>query len=147
MQMGSLIQTERQRSGPVWEYRWREPGPNGNRKHRRIVVGSTEQYAERDEAVHAVAALRQQINAAEYLRKFRLITFADLIEHYRQRELGPSGSWKSYSTKIKYDGYIKKWICPRWGSATLSQIKQERLSNGYTPCLWRGQVARRSATS
>lgn len=39
MQYGSLICAERRRGGAVWEYRWREPGPDGKRKHRRIVVG------------------------------------------------------------------------------------------------------------
>lgn len=39
MQYGSLIWAERRQGGPVWEYRWREPGPDGARRHRRIVVG------------------------------------------------------------------------------------------------------------
>jgi hypothetical protein len=34
MQHGSMIRTERQRGADVWEFRWREPSPDGRRKHR-----------------------------------------------------------------------------------------------------------------
>lgn len=44
MQYGSLIWAERRQGGPVWEYRWREPGPDGVRRHRRIVVGPVSQF-------------------------------------------------------------------------------------------------------
>lgn len=40
MQNGSIMRTERQSGPDVWEFRWREPGPDGKRKHRRMVVGS-----------------------------------------------------------------------------------------------------------
>ena len=53
MQNGSVIRAERQRGPDVWEFRWREPGADGKRKHRRLVLGSVEQLA--DEA----AARRQ----------------------------------------------------------------------------------------
>jgi hypothetical protein len=39
MQNGSVIRAERQRGPDVWEFRWREPGADGKRKHRRIVLG------------------------------------------------------------------------------------------------------------
>ena len=46
MQNGSVIRAERQRGPDVWEFRWREPGADGKRKHRRIVLGSIEQLAD-----------------------------------------------------------------------------------------------------
>jgi hypothetical protein len=67
-------------------------GASRVRTEKEDIVGSTEQYAERKEALRAVVALQHEINAAERLRKFRPITFADLIAHYRQRELDTSGS-------------------------------------------------------
>jgi hypothetical protein len=36
MQHGSMIRTERQRKPDVWEFRWREPSPDGRCKHRRM---------------------------------------------------------------------------------------------------------------
>jgi hypothetical protein len=34
MQNGSIMRSERRRGPDVWEYRWREPGADGKRKHR-----------------------------------------------------------------------------------------------------------------
>jgi hypothetical protein len=47
MQNGSIMRSERRRGPDVWEYRWREPGPDGKRKHRRIVVGTINQFADK----------------------------------------------------------------------------------------------------
>lgn len=49
MQNGSVIRAERRRGPDVWESRWREPGADGKRKHRRMILGSAEQLA--DEAL------------------------------------------------------------------------------------------------
>ena len=46
MQNGSVIRAERQRGPDVWEFRWREPGADGKRKHRRMILGSIEQLAD-----------------------------------------------------------------------------------------------------
>jgi integrase len=43
MQNGSVIRSERKCGPDVWEFRWREPGADGKRKHRRMVLGSVEQ--------------------------------------------------------------------------------------------------------
>jgi hypothetical protein len=45
MQNGSVIRAERQRGPDVWEFRWREPGADGKRKHRRMILRSIEQLA------------------------------------------------------------------------------------------------------
>jgi len=45
MQHGSIIRAKRQHGPDLWEFRWREPGRDGKRKHRRIVLGSVEQAA------------------------------------------------------------------------------------------------------
>jgi hypothetical protein len=43
MQNGSIIRTQRQYGSAVWEFRWREPSPDGKRKHRRMVIGSVDE--------------------------------------------------------------------------------------------------------
>src|SRR5438105_10488425 len=122
MQQGSIIHAER-RSGPdVWEFRWREPGPDGKRKHRRIVVGYTEQLIDESAARQAVAALNVDINTPDPRIKVRLTTISELVDHYRQRELEPDKLWKSHSTKVTYKGYLNKWILPRWGKHLLRRI-------------------------
>jgi hypothetical protein len=46
MQNGSMIRTERQEGPDVWEFWWQEPGPEGKRKHRRMVVGTTNEFGD-----------------------------------------------------------------------------------------------------
>jgi hypothetical protein len=46
MQEGSVIREHRKLGPDVWSYRWWESGSNGNRVHRRIVLGTAEQIRE-----------------------------------------------------------------------------------------------------
>jgi hypothetical protein len=50
MQQGSIIQAERKIGPDVWEFRWREPGPGGKRKHRRMVIGRIDQLVDESAA-------------------------------------------------------------------------------------------------
>jgi hypothetical protein len=102
MQFGSIMRTERQRGPDVWEYRWREPGADGKRKHRRIVVGSTTQYTDKSDALRAITALQRDINLVDARLKTKPITVSELVNHYRQRELGSDNAWKSHATKVTY---------------------------------------------
>jgi integrase len=123
MQNGSLIWAERSRHGPVWEYRWREPGPDGTRKHRRIVVGPVSQFEKREDALRAISALQRDINHAGKRQWSTAITMRELFDHYRQRELLADNTSKTSSTKHAYEGYITKWISPRWGAFPLARIR------------------------
>jgi hypothetical protein len=122
MQNGSLIRAERQRGPAVWEFRWREFAGNGKRTHRRIVIGSVDQLADEAAARRAVSALFIDINAGDIRLKATITTVFDLAEHYRQRELRPDTVWKTYSTKVTYEGYLNKWILPRWGNYPLVRV-------------------------
>ena len=113
MQNGSIMRTERQRGPDVWEYRWREPGADGKRKHRRIVVGTINQFADKAAVFRATGALRRDINLANVRCKGKPVTLLQLADHYGQRELASSNRWKSHSTKMGYRGYLRKWIIPR----------------------------------
>jgi hypothetical protein len=62
MQKGSLERRTRLKQPDVWEFRWREPGPDGTRHHHRIVVGSIVDIAEESAARQAVAALQHAFN-------------------------------------------------------------------------------------
>ena len=59
MQNGSIVRSERRRGPDVWEYRWREPGANGKRKHRRMVVGPVTQFRDKESVIRATTALRR----------------------------------------------------------------------------------------
>src|SRR6516162_79071 len=51
------------------------------------------------------------------------MTGAELVEHYRQRELASDNTWKSYSTKRGYESYLKNWIVPHWGNCKVPEVK------------------------
>jgi integrase len=51
------------------------------------------------------------------------ITIRELIDHYRQRELRADNTSKTPSTKHAYQGYIIKWICPRWEAFPLARVR------------------------
>ena len=123
MQNGSLIRRKRLHGPEVWEFRWREPGPTGKRRHRRIVLGSTEQITEESAARGAVAALQLTMNRNDVRMKHATITVAEAYQHFRQRELDAKTSWRTYSKRMGYEGYLDKWVIPRWGQRTLASIQ------------------------
>ena len=63
MQNGSMMRTERHGGPDVWEFRWREPGPDGKRKHRRMVVGTTNEFGDEVAARQAIAGLHLCMNS------------------------------------------------------------------------------------
>src|ERR1035441_6782556 len=62
MQNGSITRSTRSHGPDVWEFRWREAGADGKRKHRRMVIGSIAQFSDKSSALLEVAALRREIN-------------------------------------------------------------------------------------
>ena len=122
MQNGSIIRAARRRGPEIWEFRWREPGPDGKRKHRRMIIGSVEQLPDEEAARKTIAALRVDINRRSPWLRSRPSTLGELAEHYRQRELEPDIIWKTHSTKVTYEGYLNKWILPRWQNYPLPQV-------------------------
>jgi integrase len=122
MQNGSIMRTQRQYGSGVWEFRWREPGPDGKRKHRRMVIGSVDEFPDESSARQRVTALGLEINRSDARMKHRPLTISELVDHYRQHELKPDTVWKTYSTKVTYQGYLRKWILSRWGAYTLARI-------------------------
>lgn len=102
MQMGSLIRRARHSQSEVWEFRWREPGPNGTRRYRRIVIGSIDQISDESVARRAVAALQIEINQNRHWIQ-PAITIGDLVKHFQQRELRTGFAWRTFSTRNSYE--------------------------------------------
>jgi integrase len=123
MQDGSVIVERRKRGPDVWCFRWREAGPDGRRIHRRIVLGTAEDLKNIASARKMVVGLRREINVNDIRIRRESITLADLSRHYQQRELVDRNPRIAYSTKKGYEGYLEKWIEPRWGRYTLSDIR------------------------
>jgi integrase len=87
-----------------------------------MVVGTTNEFGDEVAARQAIAGLHLCMNSRSERVKARQITVSELVDHYRQRELKPDVLWKTHSTKVTYDGYLNKWIMPRWGNYTLNRI-------------------------
>jgi integrase len=123
MQDGSVT-VERRKKGPdVWCFRWREGGPDGRKIHRRIVLGTADDLKTIASARKAVVGLRREINLNDARIRRESITLADLSRHFQQRELVRGNTRIAYSTRRAYEGYLKKWIEPRWGEYRLLEIR------------------------
>lgn len=112
MQNGSLIRRARNSQSEVWEFRWREPGPTGERRHRRIVVGSTDEIGDESAARQAITALQIEINQDRTSVR-PAISIGDLVRHFLQRELRAEPAWRTFSTRHGYECNLRKWIVPR----------------------------------
>lgn len=140
MQEGSVIREPRKLGPDVWCYRWWESGPTGNRVHRRIVLGTAEELRDMSTARQMTAGLMQEINATDIRMARMSLTMAQLSDHFQQRELGRSNERISYSTKKAYQGYLNKWVVPRWGNYLLPNIKAVEVE------LWLNHLERAAGT-
>ena len=123
MQDGSVTVERRKRGPDVWCFRWREGGPDGRRIHRRIVLGTADELKSIASARKAVVGLRREINLNDVRIRRESITLADLSRHFQQRELVRGDARIAYSTRKAYEGYLRKWIEPRWGEYRLLEIR------------------------
>ena len=85
-------------------------------------LGSVEQLADEAAVRQAISALRLEFNRGGAWIKTRSTTVSDLVSHYRERELDPDTVWKTHSTKVTYEGYLNKWILPRWEKYPLARV-------------------------
>ena len=133
-QQGSLKLAERKK-GKAWEFRWREVQIDGSVRRKNIVIGTLEEFPNESAAQAAVDALRLEINQQTPQQLIKNISLETLVNHYRQHELpdifnktkpGPDAAHedrKSYATQVTYEGYLRKWIVPRWGAFRLTDVK------------------------
>ncbi len=136
-QKGSLQRVKRKSGQNVWIFRWYEIQPDGLKRYRKVVVGTVEEFRTKSDAQKAVDALRLTINEQTPRQQLREISFDTLVQHYRQHEMpdifykksklpdeiAEDDNRKSYATQDTYEGYLKKWILPRWKSYRLPDIK------------------------
>jgi len=94
-------------SGDVIVYRWHEQ----NRERKRI-LGPVSKF--RTEAL-----AWREVERLGLRRKGDLQTVNDLIYHWQEKE----ASRRASSTWDTYQGYIRKWIAPTWGSRALNEVK------------------------
>ena len=118
-QNGHLRKAKR-RSGPVWEFLWREMGIDGKRHQHTLVVGPVREFRTERDALAQIQVLRTNINRDSFPAS-ALLTFSGMADHYRETEL-VSGN-KTAKTQEIYRVYLSRWIEPRWGCEYLHNIK------------------------
>lgn len=122
-QNGSLYLDVNGSKVPVWMFSWFHIMPTGRRVRRKRQVGTLDQYKTEAAAERAVRSWRLAINSNE-ANAFSGITMQDLIDHFRMKELDASvEQGRAWSTRSRYETYLKKWIEPRWGKHELPAIK------------------------
>ncbi len=122
-QNGSLYMDVNGSKTPVWMFSWQHVLPTGRRVRRKRQVGTLDQYKTEAAAERAVRSWRLAINSNQ-AHAFSGITMKDLIEHFRLKELAGNGEdRRAWSTRHRYECYLKSWIEPRWGKEELATIK------------------------
>lgn len=86
-------------------------------------MGTVRQFKTEASARKGIAGLVREIDFGEIRFRTTTMTVAELVEHYKRRELIQDNTWKSYSTKRGYQSYLKNWIVPHWGDRKLHEIK------------------------
>jgi len=114
-QNGSIRREARKHGAAVWTLRWREQDAHGQTIRRKEIIGTVAEYPTKASAQKASEFLRSTINRETRTPR----TTAELVDHYREKEL-PN---KTPYTREVYEGYISKWITPKWGSYSLSDVR------------------------
>ncbi len=107
----------------VWIFRWYELLPDGTRIRRKKQIGTLKEYVTKTAAEKAVLGLQLAINANKP-SELRAVTMKQLIQHFREKELVDKGEeGRAWSTRDRYQSYLRHWIEPRWGYTKLDDIK------------------------
>ncbi|MBS1816218.1 MAG: site-specific integrase [Acidobacteria bacterium] len=113
---GSLT-TETRRNGPaVWVYRWQD----GNRRRKQI-LGSVKEL-NKTSAQRKADQYRQLANIPQQERGATDMKVDELVDHYKERELGEN-SGKVEKPRKAYLYIYKNYILPKWGSLPLPAVK------------------------
>ena len=123
MQKCSLIVKNRKRGPDVWLLRWSDKSISGKRIYRKRAIGTVDDYPDSESARRAVASLIARINAANSRIGLCSMTLSQLSNHFERIELASGNTWRSYSTKRRYAGYLRRWIVPQSGTYELRNIK------------------------
>lgn len=120
-QAGCLTTESRSHGADVYIFRWREQAGCGLSKQRKVILGTVKQLT-KTQAQKKADELRQQANAPVTAVHNVCLTVAELVEHYKERELG-ADSGKTAKVVQAYQYILKNYIVPKWGSLPLPSVK------------------------
>jgi len=149
-QYGTLTLEPRARGPKVWSYRYSEV-INGQKRRRKTIVGTVEQYRTRAVAERACEHIRLAANAE--LLNPECPTVGALIDRYAEQVLRPcldvplggvqdSGARISFHCAKSYNSVLNKWIRPRWESYRVRDFDKPAMRaaiEDWLESLWRSQ--------
>jgi len=142
-QKGTVELSPRSHGPAVWVYRWREESPQGKILRKSMVIGTTERFKTRSQALKAAEGCR--LKAHRESEQARGSTFGALIESYiteeRLREskgrapgIGAAEDDEefntealAYSTASSYLSMLDVHIRPRWGRCSIPEVKPAKV--------------------
>jgi integrase len=123
-QNGCVILSTNGSGERVWLFRWYETQADGERTRRKKKIGTLDQYKNKAAAEKAASSFRLAINSGKRNKLSKAVTIAQLIVHFRERELADLGDdGRAYSTRDRYESTLNAWIEPRWGTMRIDEIK------------------------
>lgn len=120
LQNGSLTIEERS-NGKVWIFRWREMYADGSIKQRKVTIGPANKLT-KTQAQRKADEYRPQVNSPLPIKDSGNFSVAELVDHYKERELG-TGSGKAEKPRKAYLYIFTNYIIPKWGSLPLRAVK------------------------
>jgi integrase len=86
------------------------------------MIGTFHEFPSEAAAQKAVAAFRANVNAETPRTEIDAISFHTVSQHYREKEMC-AGAGKTSATNRTNEGYLDRWILPRWSSYRLKDVK------------------------
>src|SRR5712691_10021455 len=123
MKRGCMQRNSRKEGPDVWQFRWSETRLDGKRLYHKKIVGTVEQYPDKDAACRSVVGLVSELNTDDRPTNSGTMTVAQLCDHFEQRELATENTWRSHATKKIYKAYLTRWIRPHWQKYGLAEVR------------------------
>lgn len=131
-QYGTLTLEKRSRGPDVWVYRFVEVEA-GQKRRRKALVGTQEQYPTKAAAERASEHLRLSANPESFLPECP--TMGGLIDRYIERILGPcldvplggvqdDCALMSFQCAKSYQSALNRWVRPKWESYRLQDFNK-----------------------
>ena len=116
-QYGSLTRRKRTRTEDVWQFRYYETTPEGQRRRRSKIIGTLSEYPTQTDTLRTLERFRLRLNLQN---RFGLpVTLDALADDYVEKEL----PLLRYGTQQAHLSSLHRWIRPRWGRCSAYEIK------------------------
>jgi hypothetical protein len=116
-QYGSLTRRKRIRTEDVWQFRYYETCPDGQRRRRSKIIGMLSQYPTPTDMLLILERFRLRLNLQNRLDL--PVTLDALADDYVEKEV----PLLRYGTQQAHLSSLRRWIRPRWGGCLVCEIK------------------------